>query len=307
MRKLLFLGFLLILLSTELFPQPLKVQRPKQKELPRYELSFDYQMSNASTYFSSKGNIVSRATDTVPIIKNDSIVGYKKYTFQLSRYYFIPNFKWRATKKLTIDANLSFVYSNYNEKYTYDSNYRQAPKADFNMFQVENLKLTGEYVILDGATALSLVGGVYVPFGFYRGQDDPDYDFLCDGAFELLAGANFRHTIENVNFELGSIYNWRDEDLKPRFILNSKIGIVSVPGTQLLFFGRYFLPLGDNSKLPKFNLRRRPLNEETLQLGAGFNILFDNNVFINTGYNINIAGKNALGNGVFNVMLGYRF
>ncbi len=307
MRKLLFLGFLLILLSTELFPQPLKVQRPKQKELPKFELSFDYQMSNASTYFSSKGNIVSRAVDTVPIIRDDSIIGYKKYTFQLARYYFIPNFKWRATKNFTINANLSFVYSNHNEKYTYDSNYRQATKADFHMFQVENLKLTGEYSILDGNTGLSLIGGVYVPFGYYRGQDDPHYDFLCDGAFELLAGANFKQTIDNVNIELGSIYNWRDEDLKPRFIFNSKLGIVSVPGTQLLFFGRYFLPLGDNAKLPKFDLRRRPLNEETLQVGAGFNILFDNDVFINTGYNLNIAGKNALGNGVFNVMLGYRF
>lgn len=297
----------IFLFSANLYAQPLKIVRPKPKELPKFEISLDYRMSNTSIFYDSTGNSVSRIQDTVPIFENDSIIGYKKYTFQLSRYYFIPNFKWRASENLLINANLVLVQSSYNEKYTFDSTYRQADKADFNMFQVESFNLAGEYSLLTGKTYLAAIAALSIPFGFYRGQNDPDYNFLDDGAFELFAQLKYRQTLDKMNIELASAYNWRDEDLKSRFIFNSKLGLISVPGTELSVFANYFLPLGDNKKLPPFNTRRRALNEETLQVGAAFRILFDNNFFMQTGYDINIAGKNSFGTGTFSFNVGYRF
>ncbi len=95
--------------------------------------------------------------------------------------------------------------------------------------------------------------------------------------------------------------------MQPRFIFITQLGFTSVPGTEISVKGQYIMPISDNDKLPDFDIRRRPLNEEALLIGANFRILFDNNIFLNAGYMINAAGKNALGIGTFNLLVGYRF
>lgn len=306
MQKLFFLFFLFLILIN-LQAQPLKILRPIAKDNPKFEITFDYRMSNASVYYDSTGKSQSRLQDTVPIYRNDSLWGYKQYTFQLVRYFFVPGIKWQPTDKFNLSANLVLAYSTYEEKYTYDTNYRQYYRADFEKFQVESFNIDAEYFFKTGKTNLSLLGGISTPFGFYRGQNDPNYDFLCDGAFEFNLGAKLKQIFKSSNFEFSSVYNWRDEDLKPRFIFATQLAFTSVPGTEISLKGRYFLPLGENNKLPVFNVRRRPLNEEAIQIGANFRILFDNNIFLNAGYIIYAAGKNTLGTGTFNLLVGYRF
>ncbi len=306
MQKFLYLIFL-FLFFVEIHSQPLKIVRPIAKETPKFEITFDYRMSNASVYYDSTGKSQSRLQDTVPIYRNDTLWGYKQYTFQLVRYFFVPGLKWQPNDKFNISANLVLAYSTYEEKYTYDTNYRQYYRADFNKFQAESFNLDAEYFLQTGRTNLSVLGGISTPFGFHRGQNDPKYDFLCDGAFEFNLGAKFRQIFKSSNFELASIYNWRDEDLKPRFIFSSQLGFTSVPGTEISVKGRYFLPIGNNDRLPPFDVRRRPLNEEAVQIGANFRILFENNIFLHAGYMIYAAGKNTLGTGTFNLLVGYRF
>ena len=286
--------------------QPLVVPKPKFKERPQWEVSLGYSMSNASIYHDADGNRVSILLDTLlPNGTTQLDTAFREYTFQLSQYAIFPSVKWMPTEDFSLSALINFSYSMLDEKFRYDSNYFQQKKADFSLLQVDYLELSADYYILNKKNKLALSAGTRIPFGFEKGQFNND--FLCDGAIELIIGSKFQLPFDGINIAGGVLYNWRDEDFASRMIYNLKVGIVSVPGTELSGFVNYIQPLKPQSDFNEFNIRYRPINEETIQAGAAFRILFDSDLFANLGYYINLGGRNTFGNGTFQITLGTSF
>lgn len=303
--KVLFVCIVLSLFSLNAEAQPLKVKKPKLKEIPKFELSLDYRMGNASIIYDNNGNSVSRLIDTLAKITDST---FRNYTFQHTNYSLVPTLKWSPNKDWTLTGRLAFTYATYNEKYGYDSNYVQEVKADFSMIQAEYFSVDADYFLLNSDFKWSLLGGFVMPFGFHNGQmNDPNYDFLSDGAFELKLGSRVHYVGDGINLSGSVLYNWRDEDLEPLMIYNARIGIVSVPGTELAGFFNYYMPLKENSEVAEFNPRFRALNEETYQAGVSFKIILDNDMFFQASYTINLGGINTFGTGIFNIAAGIRF
>ncbi len=311
MYKAFIFAIALIFASQVVFSQPLKVKKPKPKEVPKFELSLDYRMGNASIYYDDKGNSVSRVSDTLsPIYNSDSskIESYRKYTFQHTSYSLAPTIKWMPNNEWAITGKIAFSYFTYNEKYAYDSTFVQQKKASYGMFQVEYLSLDADYFLLKDDIKWSIIGGFIMPFGFHNGQmNDPNYNFLSDGAFEVKLGTRLNYVGDGISLTGSAVYNWRDEDLEPLMLYTGKIGLISVPGTELAGYVNYFMPFKDNLKVATFNPRYRALNEETFQVGVSFKMLLDNDMFFQAGYTVNLAGRNTYGAGIFNVLAGVRF
>jgi len=289
--------------TNKILSQPLVVPKPKFKERSQWEVSLGYSMSNASIFHDANGNRVAIQLDTIlPNGTNILDTAYREYTFQLSQYAIFPSVMWMPSEDFSIRGLINISYSMLDEKFRYDSNYYQQKKADFSLFQVDYLELSADYYLLNKNYKLALTAGSRIPFGFESGQ--MNNDFLCDGAFEAVIGSRFQMPFDGLNISGGILYNWRDEDLQSRIIYNLKVGLVSVPGTELSGFLNYIQPLKSQFDFKHFNIRFRPLNEETIQAGAAFRILFDNDLFANLGYFVNLGGKNTFGNGTFHVILG---
>lgn len=307
-KKFVFL-IIFIAFAFEAFGQPLVQPKKRNPNEAKWEVSLGFSMGSTSLYYDNNGNTVSRLLDTLPAASvADTTLNLQKYTFQISNYVITPSVKYKVNEDLDLGFSLSLSSSFMEEKYTYDSLYEQKQKAKFSLTQVDFAALNIGYRLLPAPYEIKLLGSVSMPFGFHKGQtNDPHRPFLSDGAFEAVIGPQFKYIDKEYSLTARALYNWRDEDLKPRMNYYFAFGLLKVKDTELGGFLNAFIPIEKSKDKDVFDIRHRPLNEETYQAGFFFKIIFDNDFFTQVGYNVNIVGNNTFGWGVFNLTAGVRF
>lgn len=291
------------------YAQPIKPVVKKQvKNSSKWEISLGYSMGNASLYHDKEGNKITKKVDTIPpgAYENPDTI-FAKYTFQYTNYTIVPSVSYKATEYLKLSASLPFTMSFMEEKYTYDTAYARTIRNDYSHYIFDYLALGIDYKLLKGTFEIDMLGGLKVPFGTQDGQGNTDSVFLCDNAFEYFAGTKLTYNSQKSRLHAGLVFNGRSEDFSSRFIFNGGLDFLTVKDTELKVKFVYLLPIDDINSTPEFNTLRRPLNEELFQTGVGFKIYFENDMFAEVGYNINLHGKDTWGLGMFNANLGIRF
>lgn len=275
-----------------------------KKDIPKpikWEFGLKFVYSTASSFYNLNDSVIT----SMKYVSNDTL---KQYTFDfyetkiklLAHYYLFDKF--------LIFMNLPISFYSLEEKYLRDDYGIRENKKNYSLNRVDNIEigLSKNWVL--GSVSTGIASSVRIPTGFYNGlYNNPEYEFLSDGAFELHFETEVDVQIKQFTFENSIAIDFRDEEFENRIIWNSAIGVNSIPNTELLLFSEMSLSTA------KFTSNTRHLvpHEEVAQennyyAGAQFSILFSRNIGAKFGYQVSLAGKNSWKKGTSFVQFLYR-
>lgn len=148
---------------------------------------------------------------------------------------------------------------------------------------------------------------ILIPPGFHNGLfDDPDYNFLSDGAFQINFGLTFLKEFKKSWIESHIIYRFKTEEFKDDIIIFTEAGLSTVPGTALSMSLEFIQNTGNFNNARDFTPKETPTQYNSFSVGFNFLINFDKHIYSNFSYNVNLIGKNYWNFGLFNIQLGYK-
>lgn len=262
------------------------------------ELSFSY--FSTGSYYDKDGEQVSWITDPERELAPN-------YTFELSSMNIQAYIEYSFTDEISAYARIPLNSSKLKETYMNDTaiNGVREPRAEFTLFQPDYYAVGGRY-ILDYDELFPFIKAEFrIPPGFYNGiLNDPDYNFLSDGAFEFLGTLGGAMHFDKSWIEAAVTYNYRDEELADQMIFDLEAGLKTVPGTALGVYGRYYQSFGNMDDAPNFNPRHTIIQQDLLKVGALFDIYFDN-FYSRFEYTVNLYGRNTYTGGIFYIRAGF--
>ncbi|MFA6570153.1 MAG: hypothetical protein WCT77_02850 [Bacteroidota bacterium] len=233
----------------------------------------------------------------------------KDYTVEFSELYFGIRAEYSVTDNFTVFGEIPLNSYNLLEKYLADSLGYRSTRGDFSLLQTDYFAIGGRYLLYQKRTAfMAFYLEGRMPHRFYNGiQTDPDYQFLSDGAFELITGAMFGLKLEKMNFESSIFYNIRGEDLVDQYIIHTKAGLSTVPGTELRLTIDFLQSTKSFKNAVPFDPRKTILQENNIKIGFGFNMMIDDAIYADFCYRITPIGKNSWSLGTFYLACGVIF
>lgn len=276
--------------KNNLIPEPIK-----------WEFGLITGYTTASSFYSLNDSLISSLIYAL----KDTL---KHYTFDFyhtsitlqARYYIEDNFK--------VFINMPFGFFELEEKYQRDNYGYRELKNRYTLNRIDNIEFGLSKIWTIGILTSGLIGSVRVPTGFYDGlYDNPDYEFLSDGALEFHLGTELDIQLKQYSFENNVAINFRGEEFENQIIWNTGVGIQTVPNTELKLFAEMHL------STEKFSNQTRPLvpHQEVAQennyfAGAEFTMLFSREVFTKFGYQVSLAGRNSWKKGTAYLQFLYR-
>jgi len=137
-------------------------------------------------------------------------------------------------------------------------------------------------------------------------QNDPNYQFLSDGAFETIIGAVLGVKFEKSWLETSFQYNFRGEDLVDYYLIHTEGGISTVKDSRLLFFIDFLQSASSFKNAVKFDPLKTTLQSNSFNAGFLFELFLNDNIYTQFSYNLNLLGKNIMNIGYFTIAAGYR-
>jgi hypothetical protein len=261
------------------------------------ELSFSY--FNTGSYYDKDGKQVSWRTD--PERENNP-----DYTFELTSVNIQGYLEYLFTDEISAFLRVPLSSTSLKETYINDNeiNGEREPRSDFSLFQPNFYAVGGKYLLDQELISPFIIAEFRIPPGFHNGiLNDPDYNFLSDGAFEVYGTVGGTLHLKESWIEAGITYNYRDEELVDQLIFDLEAGLKTVPGTALGVYGRYFQSLGNMDDAPDFDPRNTIIQQDLLKVGALFDIYFDN-FYSRFEYSVNLYGRNTYTGGIFSISAG---
>lgn len=261
--------------------------------------SIGFSYNNSSSYYDFDGSQQNEFPDTVKNIP-------KNYMFKNRCYEFTLNAEAYINDHWAVYASIPFDFRTYSETYIADTNSPKYQKDAFNFSRLSYYTFgTKAYVnIKDFST--EIFGDLSIPTGSHNGiLDDSTYKFYYDGDFEFNLGAAFQYDFEKSWLGATLAYNNRSEGLSDLFKLNLELGLRTVPGTFVKLYSNMLFALDKFNETLAFNPRKVPLQENNVQVGAAFNIMFDQSWYSEISYDVSVAGKNTFVNSAIKLKLGY--
>jgi hypothetical protein len=261
------------------------------------ELTFSY--FSTGSFYDKEGNQVSWRNDPEREENAD-------YTFELTSLTVQPYIEYKFTDEVSAHIRIPLTRSKLIESYINDSDVSGAreERSNYALFQPDHYAIGGKYILSIDEIYPFFKAEFRIPPGFHKGiLNDPDYNFLSDGAFEFLAtiGGSFR--FDKTWIETDITYNYRDEELVDQIIFDLEAGLMTVPNTALGVYGRYYQSLGIMDDAPDFDPRMTIIQQDLLKVGALFDIYFDN-FYSRFEYSVNLYGKNTYTGGIFYLRAG---
>lgn len=296
---LIFLLAFVWLFSITFAKQP-KVIKPK-----KFEIGISYNAYNSSSYYNLNDSLITTQYDT---FKNyDSTADTTvRYTFDFTRTTLTLDGKYNVNNSMAVGLSLPLSFYKLRERYLSDEYGNRFDRGNFSLTQLDYIEINAVYKF----EAAQLFGGleakVRIPS---RGQNGlyGHTDFLSDGAFEFLAGSYFGAKVNKTNFFTEVLYNYRAEDYKDQFIVNSGIGFTTVPNTELKLFAAMHISASSFDNVRPLNIRETVSQENNYGVGALFKINLTDEFNTTFNYFVTLAGKNTWSYSLFTLYVGYQF
>jgi len=282
------------------FAKPQKVITPK-----KFEIGISYNAYNSSSYYNLADSLVTTLYDT---FKNyDSTADTTiRYTFDFTRTTLTFDGKYYLNKELAVGISLPLSFYKLRERYLSDEYGNRFDRGNFSLTQLDYFELNAVYKY----EAVQLFGGLEAKIRIPSLSQNGLYghsDFLSDGAFELLAGSYFGAKVNKTNFFTEVLYNYRAEDFKDQFIVNSGIGFTTVPNTELKLFAAMKVSASSFDNPRPLNIRETVNQENNYGIGAQFKINLTDEFITSFNYYVTLAGKNTWSYSLFSLYVGYQF
>ncbi len=266
-----------------------------------------------SSYFNLEGKL--RTEKKLPYDPD------KKYIFNLTEYVYGARAEYAVNDNFAFSLSIPLKYSKLIKKAdttivtvnnqvsppdTSTESYRKTI-GEYSLFQPEYFAIGAKYKLYSKKIQAAWLFEARIPPGFHRGiHDDPDYEFLSDGAFEAITGFSLNAKFQKSWLETAVLYNYRDEELVDQFIFHTQFGVSTVPGSKLLGFVNFIRSTGSFEDAVEFDPKETILQKNLFNLGFMFQLFFTENLYGEFSYKVNLLGKNAWNLGGFLIGAGAR-
>ncbi len=273
-----------------------------ESELQKFKIELNYTRLSASSYYNlNDSNIY---TYSVYDAVNDTT---RIYTFDY--YHSIVGLKilYDLNTKLELSLYAPISFYSLDEKFMTDEYGNREKKASYSMNRVDYIGLNTLYRLVDKPIYTNLMGEVRIPTGFHNGlYNDSNRNFLSDGAFEFLLGAQIGVKYRTVAWENTLIYNYRAEDFKDQTIINTAIILSTVANTEIRVFGNFTLSTSKFDNARPMEITETISQENNYAVGAAFYMMFSDNFDLGVNYQVTLGGKNTWKSSFFNIRAGIR-
>jgi hypothetical protein len=284
----------------------------------KYEIGLKYEKRAASSYYDKDGESVTELPDQGYQFR-DELIGIlpddftRNYSFTIDQHLVELSAKYHINDKWLSYLYLPFTYTTLEEEYVsqyYNTdsafyNFQNFDKNNYSLMQLEYIRLGTSYKLLDGNFNISGIAEVLVPAGFDNSIINDDNDFLSDNAFEVLTGIDIGLKGKKLSLNIASKYNYRGEELEDRIIFNANLSLSTVEQTAIMLLADYYKPFNVNDEI-EFDILETPLQEEILDLGVGFWIIFEDKYVTEFQYKLRLAGVHTWQTNMFNAIVRYR-
>lgn len=249
--------------------------------------------SNATSFYNLDGN----TTFELPDKSLDEEQPERNYIFQYSAYESGIRAEYAPIENLVIYSEIPIIYHSLTTKADttiYDTISYKKITGEYSLLQPSYYSIGGRYKFYSKLAYLAAMAELRIPPGFHSGiQNDPDYEFLSDGAFELNAGLLLGVKFEKGWLESSFSYFLRGEELVDYIKIHTELGLTTVPGTKLGAELDFIQSLGSFNEAVTFEPRLTTLQENIFQGGFIFQLFITDNFYVDFSYKICLFGKNT--------------
>lgn len=269
----------------------------------KYRIRTYMSLTNRASYLDSSGSSITRYQKKIPEYDEpiDYTLNYTIFTIGVKgEYYITPDFH------LDVDVPFSFHTLQETEEHyrivdstRYDFDYE--PPA-YTLYQFDYFAFALNYDLLQ----TDYIWNRYriearIPPGFHKGQfDDPDYDFLSDGAFEMYFQTGIGIITKSTQISTYFAYNIRDEEFSDRIISSTELSFSTVEATRIFLRANFFHSLDKDNDRP-FHPLERPIHGDFFELQPGIIIDFGR-IAMEADYRVRLFGKNTWESGCFTLL-----
>ena len=260
---------------------------------------------NGSSYYDQENDLSSRY-----IVDRGEFEEPLYTDFTRTTYFFGLAAEYRLTDKLLVFGEIPFATHNLDEELSIfvEGDLKNFEDRNYGRDQIEYFALGGFYRIYEKKAYADLWLESRIPSG-NEGTVLPQdtSQFLSDGAFEMLFGAKIGADISKIKFMTQLGYHYRGEELRDLFRLHTEAGIATVEATTLKIYLDFLQTVSNFRDIPDFDPQYTTIAENELRLGFSFDIIFENFVYLEFGYDITVIGKNTFNYGNTYGALGFLF
>lgn len=244
----------------------------------------------------------------------------RDYIFEYTAYESSVKLEYAPIEDVVIFSEIPFIYHNLKLRadttiyglvdsvnMTYDTLKLKKNIGDYSLFQPSYFSLGARYKLYSKLAYMGVFGALRIPPGFHNGiQNDTDYKFLSDGAFEFHTGIILGITFEKSWLESSFSYNFRAEELVDYVKIHTEFGVSNVPGAKLGMRLDFIQSMGNFTQAVEFDPKKTTLQENVLQAGFLFNWFLTDNLYLDFSFEANLLGKNNINKSGFLLGAGIR-
>jgi len=276
--------------------------------------TIDIKLYGGKTSGSSFYDMESSIKTELPDIQLGNEEEERNFIFDYNEYIYGIKGEYAVTNNLVLFSDIPIKYYTLHERTDttlYDSSGNEYPqkidRADFSLLQPAYLSLGARYKLYSKLAYAAISGEIRIPPGFHNGiQNDPDYQFLSDGALEFHSGLILGVKFEKGWLESSIAYHYRAEDLVDNLFIHTEGGISTVPGSKLMAYIDFTQSFGTFNNAVQFNPRYTTLQEDIFDIGFLFQLFVTDHLYGEFSYKINLLGKNTWNLGGFIIAAGVR-
>lgn len=260
-------------------------------------------LTNRASYLDSSGTSITHYIKDRPEFEEpiDYTLNYSIFTIGLKGEYYLTN-------NLHLDIDIPFSFHTLQEteehyrivdstRYEFDYD----PPA-YTLYQFDYFAFALNYDLFQNDYLWNRYRvEVRIPPGSHKGQfDDPDYDFLSDGAFEMYFQTGIGIITKSTQISTYFVYNIRDEEFSDRIISTTEFSFSTVEATRVFLRANFFHSLDDDNNRP-FHPLERPTHGDFFELQPGIIIDFGM-IAMQADYRVRLFGKNTWESGCFTIL-----
>lgn len=311
-RYVLFVSILILSYSFNLYSQPImtgfKPSDSTKQQLFDFRLSIE--LPNASMRYDENAEDI--LEDTLYFTDSSNKSHKYQYTTDVNQQKYSLNIGYLGLKNFYAYIKIPIVYSAIEEKFKYDSSFstRYKRNEDSKLY-LEGTQINAGYCFDFDFLKLNLVGEIFFPFYKYQTMTDTTSEYINNKKIELgrtletSFGTRLNFNLKPVNFELGGLYNIRNDNFTDRLKLNLLIGLNNIENTELFVNFEYLTSLDSFKDDYRVSFWRETLWEKCFNAHLGFKMFFTDEFYADIGYAIKLWGKNTIASRSVKINLGY--
>lgn len=253
-------------------------------------------MGSASTLVDRSGTEISKMYDTVHSVPKDTIY---EYGFDQRNYYFGLDAEYYLMPELSFSGGLTFIYHDYTESYSENTNAAKAGTERFHKSYTEPLSVDFgcQYRVLR-----SDYGDVYFQAGgridlLKKDSAYNPYIVHLRDMSQFWGGVRYDYLSQKYFLSGSVMYSGRDMEPRGQILLRAEAGLKSIKDTRMLVFFESTINTKGEVGKSDINPRFLPEDENHGNAGAEFSLIIGKNYYASLSYTTTFYGKNTISGG----------